>query len=103
MDKFQDYEYSFVTIFKAWGWHWETVGVFNTDGKSLHQWHNISFRFVRLCSFEGYTFLKMLLLQEPKFGMLMAPLEFPLTKVEDDLRREALELFNMVDWPSTQP
>ncbi|XP_016533849.1 unconventional myosin-XV-like [Poecilia formosa] len=34
--------------------------------------------------------------REPKFGMLMVPLEFPLTKVEDDLRREALELFNMV-------
>ncbi|XP_038136248.1 unconventional myosin-XV [Cyprinodon tularosa] len=34
--------------------------------------------------------------REPKFGMLMAPLESPLTKVEDDLKREALELFNMV-------
>ncbi|XP_017161737.1 unconventional myosin-XV isoform X3 [Poecilia reticulata] len=34
--------------------------------------------------------------RDPKFGMLMVPLEFPLTKVEDDLRREALELFNMV-------
>lgn len=29
--------------------------------------------------------------------MLMAPLESPLTRVEDDLRREALELFNMVE------
>ncbi|KAK2833709.1 hypothetical protein Q5P01_017598 [Channa striata] len=34
--------------------------------------------------------------REPKFGMLMAPLESPLTRVEEDLRREALELFNMV-------
>uniref|UniRef100_M3ZGT3 Myosin XVA n=1 Tax=Xiphophorus maculatus TaxID=8083 RepID=M3ZGT3_XIPMA len=34
--------------------------------------------------------------REPKFGMLMVPLELPLTKVEDDLKREALELFNMV-------
>lgn len=39
------------------------------------------------------------MLQEPKFGMLMVPLELPLTKVEDDLKREALELFNMVFWP----
>ena len=36
-------------------------------------------------------------LQEPKFGMLMAPLESPLTRLEEDLRKEALELFNMVD------
>uniref|UniRef100_A0A7N6C2Q6 Myosin XVAa n=1 Tax=Anabas testudineus TaxID=64144 RepID=A0A7N6C2Q6_ANATE len=34
--------------------------------------------------------------REPKFGMLMAPLESPLTRLEEDLRREALELFNMV-------
>ncbi|XP_040927699.1 unconventional myosin-XV [Betta splendens] len=34
--------------------------------------------------------------REPKFGMLMAPLESPLTRVEEDLRKEALELFNMV-------
>ncbi|KAM6966388.1 LOW QUALITY PROTEIN: unconventional myosin-XV [Tautogolabrus adspersus] len=33
---------------------------------------------------------------EPKLGMLMAPLESPLTRVEEDLRGEALELFNMV-------
>lgn len=36
-------------------------------------------------------------MQEPKFGMLMAPLKSPLTQVEDDLRSAALELFNMVD------
>lgn len=29
--------------------------------------------------------------------MLMAPLESSLTRVEDDLRGEALELFNMVE------
>ncbi|KAL6102536.1 myo15a [Pungitius sinensis] len=34
--------------------------------------------------------------REPKFGMLMAPLESPLTRVEDDLRAEAVELFIMV-------
>ncbi|XP_074511412.1 unconventional myosin-XV-like isoform X7 [Sebastes fasciatus] len=34
--------------------------------------------------------------REPKFGMLMAPLESPLTRVEEDLRGEALELFIMV-------
>ncbi|XP_072225685.1 unconventional myosin-XV [Leuresthes tenuis] len=34
--------------------------------------------------------------REPKFGMLMAPLESPLTRLEEDLRKEALELFNMV-------
>nr|XP_046271328.1 unconventional myosin-XV isoform X3 [Scatophagus argus] len=34
--------------------------------------------------------------REPKFGMLTAPLESPLTRVEDDLTREALELFIMV-------
>ncbi|XP_008286228.1 unconventional myosin-XV [Stegastes partitus] len=34
--------------------------------------------------------------REPKFGMLMAPLESPLTRVEDDLKGEALELFIMV-------
>lgn len=28
--------------------------------------------------------------------MLMTPLESPLTRVDEDLRREALELFNMV-------
>uniref|UniRef100_A0A8C4DJE3 Myosin XVA n=1 Tax=Dicentrarchus labrax TaxID=13489 RepID=A0A8C4DJE3_DICLA len=33
---------------------------------------------------------------EPKFGMLMAPLEAPLTRIEDDLKGEALELFIMV-------
>lgn len=32
--------------------------------------------------------------------MLMAPLESPLTRVEDDLKREALELFIMVGRPS---
>ncbi|XP_054861298.1 unconventional myosin-XV [Amphiprion ocellaris] len=34
--------------------------------------------------------------REPKFGMLMAPLESPLTRVEEDLKGEALELFIMV-------
>ncbi|XP_038551772.1 unconventional myosin-XV [Micropterus salmoides] len=34
--------------------------------------------------------------REPKFGMLMAPLESPLTRLEEDLRGEALELFIMV-------
>uniref|UniRef100_UPI003AABF6A0 unconventional myosin-XV-like n=1 Tax=Centroberyx gerrardi TaxID=166262 RepID=UPI003AABF6A0 len=34
--------------------------------------------------------------REPKFGMLMAPLESPLTRVDEDLRVEALELFIMV-------
>ncbi|XP_077940214.1 unconventional myosin-XV isoform X2 [Gasterosteus aculeatus] len=34
--------------------------------------------------------------REPKFGMLMAPLESPLTRVEEDLRGEAVELFIMV-------
>ncbi|XP_068434504.1 unconventional myosin-XV [Clinocottus analis] len=34
--------------------------------------------------------------REPKFGMLMAPLESPLTRVEEDLRGEAVQLFNMV-------
>ncbi|KAM3597250.1 uncharacterized protein V6R79_001885 [Siganus canaliculatus] len=34
--------------------------------------------------------------REPKFGMLMAPLESPLTRVEDTLKGEALELFIMV-------
>ncbi|KAA8584875.1 hypothetical protein FQN60_003569, partial [Etheostoma spectabile] len=34
--------------------------------------------------------------REPKFGMLSAPLESPLTRVEEDLRREALELFILV-------
>ncbi|KAM9745591.1 unconventional myosin-XV isoform 1-T1 [Menidia menidia] len=34
--------------------------------------------------------------REPKFGMLMAPLESPLTRVEENLQKEALELFNMV-------
>uniref|UniRef100_A0A672YL69 Myosin XVAa n=1 Tax=Sphaeramia orbicularis TaxID=375764 RepID=A0A672YL69_9TELE len=34
--------------------------------------------------------------REPKFGMLMAPLESPLTRVEEDLKAEALELFIMV-------
>ncbi|XP_049926298.1 unconventional myosin-XV [Epinephelus moara] len=34
--------------------------------------------------------------REPKFGMLTAPLESPLTRVEEDLRGEALELFIMV-------
>ncbi|XP_062295315.1 unconventional myosin-XV [Scomber scombrus] len=34
--------------------------------------------------------------REPKFGMLMAPLESPLTRVEEDLREEAVELFIMV-------
>ncbi|XP_029292905.1 unconventional myosin-XV [Cottoperca gobio] len=33
---------------------------------------------------------------EPKFGMLTAPLESPLTRVEQDLRGEALQLFIMV-------
>lgn len=39
----------------------------------------------------------LVFMQEPKFGMLMAPLKSPLTQVEDDLRSAALELFNMVD------
>ncbi|XP_058510682.1 unconventional myosin-XV [Solea solea] len=34
--------------------------------------------------------------KEPKFGMLTAPLESPLTRVEEDLKGEALELFIMV-------
>ncbi|XP_068193571.1 unconventional myosin-XV [Antennarius striatus] len=34
--------------------------------------------------------------REPKFGMLLAPLESPLTRIDDDLSREALEIFNMV-------
>ncbi|XP_034395181.1 unconventional myosin-XV [Cyclopterus lumpus] len=34
--------------------------------------------------------------REPKFGMLMAPLESPLTRVEEDLRGEAVALFVMV-------
>ncbi|XP_034449270.1 unconventional myosin-XV isoform X4 [Hippoglossus hippoglossus] len=34
--------------------------------------------------------------REPKFGMLTAPLDSPLTRVEEDLRGEALELFIMV-------
>ncbi|XP_026180323.1 unconventional myosin-XV [Mastacembelus armatus] len=34
--------------------------------------------------------------REPEFGMLMAPLESPLTRVEEDLRREALMVFIMV-------
>ncbi|KAE8282979.1 Unconventional myosin-XV Unconventional myosin-15 [Larimichthys crocea] len=34
--------------------------------------------------------------REPKFGMLMAPLESPLTRLEEDLKGEALQLFNMV-------
>ncbi|XP_029945692.1 LOW QUALITY PROTEIN: unconventional myosin-XV [Salarias fasciatus] len=34
--------------------------------------------------------------REPKFGMLTAPLESPLTRVEEDLRAEALEVFIMV-------
>ncbi|XP_072298739.1 unconventional myosin-XV [Eucyclogobius newberryi] len=34
--------------------------------------------------------------KQPKFGMLMAPLETPLTRVEDDLKGEALQLFIMV-------
>ncbi|KAF7669609.1 hypothetical protein LDENG_00170630 [Lucifuga dentata] len=34
--------------------------------------------------------------REPKFGMLMAPLESPLTRVDEDLKAEALELFIMV-------
>ncbi|KAM9844223.1 unconventional myosin-XV [Aulostomus maculatus] len=34
--------------------------------------------------------------REPKFGMLTAPLESPLTRVEENLREEALELFIMV-------
>ncbi|XP_047427282.1 unconventional myosin-XV [Mugil cephalus] len=34
--------------------------------------------------------------REPKFGMLTAPLESPLTRIEDDLRADALELFIMV-------
>ncbi|XP_024920291.1 unconventional myosin-XV, partial [Cynoglossus semilaevis] len=34
--------------------------------------------------------------KEPKFGMLTAPLETPLTRVEEDVKREALELFIMV-------
>ncbi|XP_042360382.1 unconventional myosin-XV [Plectropomus leopardus] len=34
--------------------------------------------------------------REPKFGMLMSPLESPLTRIDEDLRGEALELFIMV-------
>lgn len=37
-------------------------------------------------------------LQEPKFGMLMETLKSPLTQLEDFLRKEALEIFNMVGW-----
>ncbi|KAM8825452.1 unconventional myosin-XV-like isoform 1-T1 [Synchiropus picturatus] len=34
--------------------------------------------------------------QEPKLGMLTAPLETSFTRIEEDLRAEALEIFNMV-------
>ncbi|XP_075942840.1 unconventional myosin-XV [Anarhichas minor] len=34
--------------------------------------------------------------REPKFGMLMAPLDSPLTRVEEDIRGEAVQLFIMV-------
>ncbi|XP_019719970.1 unconventional myosin-XV-like [Hippocampus comes] len=34
--------------------------------------------------------------REPKFGMLKTPLEAPLTCIEEDLKAEALQLFNMV-------
>ncbi|XP_029914219.1 unconventional myosin-XV [Myripristis murdjan] len=34
--------------------------------------------------------------REPKFGLLMAPLESPLTRIDEDLKGEALELFIMV-------
>ncbi|XP_061761188.1 unconventional myosin-XV [Nerophis ophidion] len=34
--------------------------------------------------------------REPKFGMLMAPLETPLTCIEEDLKGEALQIFNMI-------
>ncbi|KAK9534679.1 hypothetical protein VZT92_007109 [Zoarces viviparus] len=34
--------------------------------------------------------------REPKFGMLMAPLDSPLTRVEEDFRGEAVQLFIMV-------
>lgn len=34
--------------------------------------------------------------QEPKFGMLTEPLKSPLTRLEDDLSKEALDIFNMV-------
>ncbi|XP_041868353.1 unconventional myosin-XV [Melanotaenia boesemani] len=34
--------------------------------------------------------------REPKFGLLMAPLESPLTRLEEDLHKEAVDLFNMV-------
>ncbi|KAM6957849.1 unconventional myosin-XV [Aplochiton taeniatus] len=34
--------------------------------------------------------------REPKFGMLTAPLEAPLTRTDEDLRQEALDLFIMV-------
>lgn len=40
----------------------------------------------------------LLLPQEPKFGMLMETLKSPLTRLEDVLSKEALELFNMVSW-----
>ncbi|KAK7939845.1 hypothetical protein WMY93_003171 [Mugilogobius chulae] len=34
--------------------------------------------------------------KQPKFGMLMAPLETPLTRVAEDLKEEALQLFIML-------
>ncbi|XP_061605714.1 unconventional myosin-XV isoform X1 [Phyllopteryx taeniolatus] len=46
----------------------------------------------------NYPFYRYVLsyFREPKFGMLLTPLEAPLTCIEEDLKEEALQLFNMV-------
>ncbi|XP_028311141.1 unconventional myosin-XV isoform X2 [Gouania willdenowi] len=46
----------------------------------------------------NYPFYRYVLIyfREPKFGMLTSPLESPLTRLDEDQRAEALELFNMV-------
>ncbi|XP_068509540.1 unconventional myosin-XV isoform X3 [Syngnathus scovelli] len=46
----------------------------------------------------NYPFYRYVLsyFREPKFGMLSAPLEAPLTCIEEDLKAEALQLFNLV-------
>ncbi|XP_029692792.1 unconventional myosin-XV isoform X4 [Takifugu rubripes] len=42
-----------------------------------------------------YRYVQMYF-REPKFGMLTEPLKSPLTRPEDDLSKEALDIFNMV-------
>nr|XP_057906331.1 unconventional myosin-XV isoform X2 [Doryrhamphus excisus] len=46
----------------------------------------------------NYPFYRYVLsyFREPKFGMLTAPLETPLTCVDENLKGEALQLFNMI-------